>query len=91
MKYEMYETKLDTNLKKASGRRALKRVFGKGPIAYSDFADLMAEDMLHSSTDFDNVIKNLTVLGLEKRWIESSSPVVFLENRELAQTLLRQN
>ncbi|MCV5639369.1 hypothetical protein OFN49_31275, partial [Escherichia coli] len=44
-------------------------------------------DMLHSSTDFDNVIENLTVLGLEKSWIESSSPVVFLENRELAQTL----
>lgn len=87
MKYEMYETKLDTNLKKASGRRALKRVFGKGSIAYSDFADLIAMDMLHSSTDFDNVIENLTVLGLEKRWIESSSPVVFLENRELAQTL----
>ncbi|CAH1196075.1 conserved hypothetical protein [Vibrio harveyi] len=87
MKYEMYETQLDLHQKTANGRRALRKQFGKQPIVFSEYAEFLATEMISNSTDFENTTEALNILSLEESWVGSGSPVIFVENRELAQTL----
>ena len=79
MTYNNYENQLDLAMSNSKARRAMRKHFGKKSISYDEFID----GAIGSISD----VEMINLLAREKQWVDTGSPIIFIENRGLAHQL----
>ncbi|WDS54563.1 hypothetical protein [Vibrio aestuarianus] len=79
MTYNNYENQLDLAMGNSKARRALRKHFGKKLISYDEFIDAAIGTISDAET--------INLLAREKQWVDTGSPTIFIENKDLAHQL----
>jgi hypothetical protein len=86
MSYKHYQVQLEKLMRNAKDRKAMKRIFGKKEITYKDYVENQVEGFLHEGSFIENK-HEIELMSEELKWVNDGSPVIFLENNELAKSL----
>lgn len=86
MSYKHYQVQLEKLMSNAKDRKAMKRLFGKKDITYEDYLAIQVEGFHHEGSFLDNY-RMIELMSEELYWVNEGSPVIFLENKALANSL----
>lgn len=86
MSYKHYQVQLEKLMSNAKDRKVMKQIFGKKEVTYEDYLAMQVEGFHHEGSLLENY-QVIELMSEELHWINESSPVIFLENESLVNSL----
>ncbi len=86
MSYKHYQVQLEKLMSNAKDRKAIRRLVGKKNVTYADYLSMQVEG-LHLEGSFLDNHHLIELMSEELHWLNEGSPIIFLDNKELANSL----
>jgi len=86
MSYKHYQVELEKLMNKAKYRKEIRKLVGKKDVTYEDYLAIRLDYFHYEGSILDNH-QSIELMSEELHWINEGSPVIFIENKELANSL----